>query len=189
MQIVQGCSHGFTPCSFLYGKARLCEKLICSFLSATSHAIPEIIRLSAASEQHSYLRHHKTILSTFFISSRKGKISWTFSVDPNGSSIALETCIPNTDLNDDYLLFTAPVKSKAFKTPCGVLPCQTGQMTLLKSILHQLQNFSLKYCQRYQAERLRNSKCRGQSKINVFCSLLENSIFWKLNSLQSIVLN
>lgn len=43
VQIVLESIHGFTPSSSLYGKARLLSKLICTFLSVTSLAVPEVI--------------------------------------------------------------------------------------------------------------------------------------------------
>lgn len=58
VQIVLGSIHGFTPCNSLYGKAKLHEKLICSFLSHFT-CYSRNHRLSSASEQHSYRRHHK----------------------------------------------------------------------------------------------------------------------------------
>lgn len=121
VQIVRWCIHGFTLCSSLYGKARLREKLICSFLSVTSQAIPAIIGFLQLQNSIHISGITRTILSTFFISSRKRKNIPDVFCEAKWKLYSTTNLHPNADLNDDYLLFTALVKSKAYKTPCGVM--------------------------------------------------------------------
>lgn len=121
VQIVLGSIHGFTPCNSLYGKARLHEKLICSFLSATSHAIPEIIGFLQL-QNNIRIVGITRILSTLFVSSRKRKNTLDILCEAKWKLYSTTNLHSYADLNDDYLLFTAPIKSKARKIPHGVPP-------------------------------------------------------------------
>lgn len=118
VQIVLGSIHSFTPCSSLYGKARLHEKLIFSSLSVTSHAIPEIIGFLQL-QNNIRITGITRILSTLFISSRKRKNTLDILREAKWKLYSTTNLHPNADLNDDYLLFTAPIKSKACKIPHG----------------------------------------------------------------------